>query len=40
MKIERVEAIPLSLPLAKPIHMAGAAGAVAENVVVRLAYQR
>jgi muconate cycloisomerase len=36
MKIERVEAIPVALPLAKPIHMAGADVAVAHNVVVRI----
>lgn len=36
MKIERVEAFPVSLPLTKPIRMAGAEVAVARNVVVRL----
>lgn len=36
MKIERVEAIPVSLPLAKPVRMAGAEVGIADNVVVRL----
>ncbi len=36
MKIERVEAIPVSLPLAKPVRMAGSEVATAENVVVRI----
>lgn len=36
MKIERVEAIPVSLPLAKPVHMAGSEVGVAQNVVVRI----
>jgi len=36
MKIERVEAIGVSLPLAKPVRMAGAEVATAENVVVRI----
>jgi muconate cycloisomerase len=36
MKIERVEAIPVSLPLAKPIRMAGSEVGIAHNVVVRI----
>ncbi len=36
MKIERVEVIPVSLPLVKPIRMAGAEVATAENGVVKL----
>ena len=36
MKIERVDAIPVSLPLAKPIRMAGAEVRIAQNVVVRI----
>jgi muconate cycloisomerase len=36
MKIERVEAIPVSLPLAKPVRMAGSEVATAQNVVVRI----
>lgn len=36
MKIERVDAIPVSLPLAKPIRMAGAEVAVAQNVVLSI----
>jgi len=36
MKIERVEAIPVSLPLAKPIRMAGAEVRTAHNVLVRI----
>lgn len=36
MKIERVDAIPVSLPLAKPIRMAGSAVGIAQNVVVRV----
>lgn len=36
MKIERVEAIPVSLPLAKPVRMAGSEIATAQNVVVRI----
>jgi len=36
MKIERVEVIPVSLPLAKPIRMAGSAVVTAQNVVVRI----
>jgi muconate cycloisomerase len=36
MKIARVEAIPVALPLAKPIHMTGADVAVSQNVVVRI----
>jgi len=40
MKIERVEAIGVSLPLAKPVRMAGAEVATAENVVVRIQTDR
>jgi L-alanine-DL-glutamate epimerase-like enolase superfamily enzyme len=36
MKIERVEAIPVSLPLAKPVRMAGSTVVTADNVVVRI----
>src|SRR5574341_2458455 len=36
MKIERVDAIPVSLPLAKPIRMTGAEVAVAQNVVLSI----
>lgn len=36
MKIEQVEAIPVSLPLAKPVRMAGSEVATAQNVVVRI----
>ncbi len=36
MKIERVEAIGVSLPLAKPVRMAGSEVATAQNVVVRI----
>jgi len=36
MHIARVEAIPVSLPLAKPVRMAGAEVDVAHNVVVKL----
>ena len=36
MKIERIEAIPVSLPLAKTVHMAGAEVATSQNVVVRI----
>jgi muconate cycloisomerase len=36
MKIERVEAIAVSLPLAKPVRMAGSAVVTADNVVVRI----
>lgn len=37
MKIERVEAIPVFLPLAKPVRMAGSEVTRARNVVVRIA---
>ena len=36
MKIERVEAIPVSLPLARPIRMTGAELRTAHNVLVRI----
>ncbi|HET9491425.1 MAG TPA: enolase C-terminal domain-like protein [Methylomirabilota bacterium] len=36
MKIERVDAIAVSLPLAKPVRMAGAEVRVAANVIVRV----
>jgi muconate cycloisomerase len=36
MKIERVDAIPVALPLAKPIRMAGSEVGIAQNVVVRV----
>ncbi len=36
MKIERVDAIAVSLPLAKPVHMTGGAVAVSQNVVLRI----
>jgi muconate cycloisomerase len=36
MKIEQIDAIPVSLPLTKPVRMAGAEVATAQNVVVRI----
>ena len=40
MKIGRVEAIPVSLPLVKPVRMAGSEVATARNVVVRIQTDR